>query len=366
MELEVEWSELTRYVADLEACHRNLQAEYDRVSDCRAQLDKCMKTKSFASVSDFLYILNDRLDTCGWDVASLANTLETCIDLYKRYESDISGCKSEMISGTGDGGANNTGNSMFGDSKLDIPKWFSALIKLIDETSKLNVLGPVVGWLNEMTDFYEGLLTGDTDFGDWCKLTKESGGLWGAIYKYYEKNKIQFSPGMVNAAGAVSIIGAYFGLVGGYYDAIEKGTAGAYIKATGKGFDIGKAIAKFAGYEVSFNGGWFTLGGTIFSAGGQFVDSFQKYSADGNYDFKDFNDSMFDGSVAGLAALIKGATGGIVDLDADALMESVRGWGKDTGTSIGTRIKNNPEMRDKFNNGNFFDKICVFTWGIFA
>ena len=367
MEIEVDWSELKNYVVELEDCHKRLQTEYNHVADCMTALDSSFQTASYSIIAKFLKSVNEELDTYGWFVWNLSDTLNTIIDQYTKCEAEVSDFRAEMLEAI-NVGTNETASvyTDYGNAKIDVIKLFSELIKQINEASALNILSPAVKFINELTNFYEGLLMNETDFADWCKVTSSGGSFWSAFYKYFEKKGVQFGSNMTVAAGTVSVLGAWFGLVGGIYDASEKGTAGAYIKATGKGFDVGKAIAKVAGYKVSFNGGWFTLGGTIFSTGGQFVDSFQKYSADGTYDFADFNDTMFDSSIAGLSALLKGLTGGIVDIDSNAMIQNVREWGKDVGTSIGNRINNNPEMKEKFSNGNFFEKMYAFTWGIFA
>lgn len=192
--------------------------------------------------------------------------------------------------------------------------------KILDDKEFGNVISSV-NFLKAMTELFEKALDGEMDMKGYIDLLKDGWGLAGDMLKSEFLERL-------------SVVAQALGLGYAEWEAVKDGdfsvffekvddvisSAGSFGLAIGKAF--GMVSEGFAGY-VEGNKVLTAVKGFA-SLAMTFVGDVYEYSQDGKYSWQDFADSLMDSGAAGGAALVKGLTFGIIDIDSDGAMSKYK------------------------------------------
>lgn len=105
---------------------------------------------------------------------------------------------------------------------------------------------------------------------------------------------------------------------------------------------------------------------TLIGSAAQGSKSIGKYLEDGNWDLMDTAQTGVDVAVVGLSKIVFGVTAlftyGVVSeetlgIDAQNMSDGLKELAKNVGKNAGQYIVDHPEMNEKYQNGNCFDRI---------
>ncbi len=248
----------------------------------------------------------------------------------------------------------------------------------------------VTSYLKNLLDFFAGDKTGLGAWANLCDLCNSSSSLWSGIFGFIKsglegKDKSNFLSAYGQKVAGVSVLGSLFGLFGGIADFANSGstTPGDRIADgldVGKdGVDLVKSIYEFANFEKlsQAEGGVYTSAGlyaitaeSVISTLSRLSRSISKYSDDGVWSLEDTASTGIDASIEGLETIISKLTFNLISADTfgtstEEISQGVKDFAKNIGTGAGNYIQQHQEMREKYLNGNIFDRIGLTAEAMF-
>lgn len=371
---------------------------------CRKSLQQCLSSGASFSIDKSIRVVNNRLEMAGEKLGIMGEKLVTISRMYSNTENSIlenrldkgkitvlnsenqyqivnkNGFNAELLS------------KLLGieekDKAADIVNIISKLAKKFNDKTAFGIVGDGLKYLNTLQDFICGVLKGDINSGTMFDLAKDSGALWNTLYNFFDKNLVlKANNGKQKEFKVNTILGESFGNTIGYvtlfssfttffknYDETLNGeygswqeTIGAWLEEGKEGVNVMKSAYNLSNMSKGVvdkaakgKAGWFTLGETALNTVGQGFKSYGKYNSDGNITVEEGAEIAIESSVKGLTTLVSG----VVDIDSDAAADALEDWGRQEGASIGNIIAANPKMKYKFQNGNIFEQIEAFGWGV--
>ena len=405
MEFEVKPEKLFVIASEERDVQNSLRILDARLEDCKNNLQKCLSSSASPSIIRAIEGVGSKIGNVARKMGVMGERLDEVSELYQKTEGEIAGRKiaEEHVSETvgklqikkSDFVLKRTVEPSFlrlfgldgnpGENDLDMADWISKVINKLNERSVLGLMGVSLAYGSDLWNLLYKTWKGDVGAGVAFDLAEDGGKLWGGMYKLLDKNlmkRLGMKNGSVlgkefgNTVGYVGLAASFAGFLNQYVDTLGgkyqswQEQVGAWLDTGGKGVGVVKnahyvqnMTEGIVSKGAKSKGGWFTLGETVLNTCGQAFSSYGKYNADGKITVAEAAQIGTEFSTKGLTTLISGVTFGIVDIDADYASQTMGNWAKDQGTAIGETIRRNPEMRDKFNNGNFADKMYAFGWG---
>lgn len=421
-------AEYTVRFADMRKTEAALEQVSRRMAKLSDQIERVGRstalngTDAFAGVRRSLRSQGSRTETLGEQTGAMRTALGDIAGIYERIERELMGFQLETHTsdpagtpgagfsggggGRGWGGPSEAETQISPDEEKDpVIGLIKAYLKYLDKTDQNDAAGlvkDIIEYWEDLKKFFGGQMTGLTGAQDLCDLGKSSSAVWTALYsllKTFDPTKTKdfignFAKQWGKPAAGVDIIGSGLGYVNGLLELLEtKGesgyqTAAAFIDLIGDGADVVKSVHDFQTVGELASGNLYTPAGlyailakTVSDTTSQFIKSYEKYSADGDFDMNDLSEVMIDGSVKGLYTMFSKLTFGIISEDttgvsaedisnglksfAKDLGTNIGNYGKETGTRAGQYIVDHPELCEAYNKGGFFTKAAITFYSVF-
>lgn len=418
-------AEYTVRFADMRKTEAALEQVSRRMAKLSDQIERVGRstalngTDAFAGVRRSLRSQGSRTETLGEQTGAMRTALGDIAGIYERIERELMGFQLEehtpdpagstdtAFPGEGQGTSEaETDPHASSDEETDpVLKLIKAYLEYLDKTDKSDSAGfvkSVIEYWEDLKNFFSGKMTGLTGAQDLCDLGKSSSAVWTALYsllKTFDPTKTKdfignFAKQWGKPAAGVDIIGSGFDYVNGLLEMLEtKGksgyqTAASFMDLIGDGADVVKSVHDFQTVGEIASGSGLTPGGLyvaltkmITSTISQGIKSYEKYSADGDFDSNDLAETLVDSSVNGLLSPISDVlslvTFGLVpDNLSEVVSNGLKSFAKDLGTNIGnfgvetgTRAGNyiveHPELHEAYNKGGFLTKAALTFFAAF-
>ena len=345
--------------------------------------------QGFVSIYQLLDGILQDLNRQKSNMLSLENALENILMIYASCETSIEEHMSVPAYNAVSAPVSTAQTVAVSPENAPEDSYLSALKALFKWADKLGIssqsglAGSGLSYVDALYAFFSGDMKGLTGAQDWCRLGDKSIGLWTDFYdylnKFYNGSGTLFSAANQTKVAGIGLAGSLIGLCGaaaGVADTIQNtdnmGTAGKIGHILGLGdevTDVAGSAAKLGG--LGKGKGLYTplskyltiaKGYTAFASQG-FL-SYEKYMADGVWDMEDTAATGVDSSVAGLYAMVDSLTFGLISEDttgvsAEEISESLKDFGKETGSRAGNYIKNDPGLYQAYQTSGTVGKVAI-------
>lgn len=208
----------------------------------------------------------------------------------------------------------------------------------IGQNDESGILKDIITYIESFTKFFTGDKRGFTGASDWCNLADSSIGMWSKLYDYYCNMYKGLKTGFFGEAAQknvkkLGLTASFFALISSVLSASDGLDKKAWQNMVADYLDCGKDVVSViqSGYVLKHIGDVKSLanekGGlwnalSVYAAiansgirsASQGFRSYEKYSADGNWDLGDTGATGIDISMAGIYGLSHSLTFGLDDL----------------------------------------------------
>lgn len=329
-----------------------LAGELEHISEQVTYVKKNISWK-IASREQIKVKLSDYSDYIGtiWQrTNSMSDVLQSVAEQYEITEKQLGAVSTEQntISKNTSGGEQ---NSTEDEDILSIIKKILAGMDKFEDNDEAGVLNELIAYLESLKAFLTGDKTGITGAEDWCDLVDESFKIWEGLYDYFCQKYKGMTTGFFGEktqgdVGILGVMAGFFALISSIMSASEglsekqwQSIVADYLECVR---DVGSIMK--SGYNLEHigdmnsltnikDGPWSAM--DIYSAIGeaairsieQGFRSYEKYSADGQWDMGDTGASGIDVALEGFYGFSHSLTNGLDDLIFRMIDEATGGNG---------------------------------------
>ncbi len=357
------FSKFDNYETMMNSAEKELRSIAGEIYSVRKNLRSGMLMKSYTSICRSIDNTKQSVENCRTKVGNLRTGAEKIETLYRNAENQLfdaikgKSLITEDVQNLGGGGSSFDSDDSDTQDLSDSMKWWSKLLKAAGKITD----GDSFGTIGSGLALFSGVLTVlGTDYTtylefleDYIGTVKDAAGFSSKLLKLFDYDK---------AGGRIGTGSSFLGIVKEWIEGIQKSpdealkNAGGLIDSAGD-FTTGLYSLIYPEYFKTLEASKGKTGVylekvgnvsavcSLFTMASMAVGDVMSFTKDGDYTWDEFVDTAWDVSFAGADSLISGLTYGVIDIDADAAIDTFQSnsknmsqWISDTGLPLSAQV----------------------------